>query len=460
MRRTRWSTLFVLATACGSPTSPAGGDGTEGTSAAGDTSTQATTATAGESSGGALGPDDGTFTFYRDLLPVVQTRCIGCHSDGNIAPFSLQRYEDAWPWREAIGAAVAAGTMPPWLPGPDCNSYAHDPTLSDDERAIVQGWVDEDGPRGNPDDAPAPIDPGADALPRVDLTLSSPEPYTPTGTDDYRCFLLDWPMDAPAFVTGFHTRPGNPSIVHHVIAYRITPDRVAQYEALDAADPAAGYTCFGGPGGDVTDPGAGLWLGAWAPGGHASAYPEGTGLSMLPGSKVVLQIHYNQSAGSGSDTTAVELMVDDSVEREAFMLLWADIDWLSGNMPIPAGDADVEHHFAYDPTRVMDFLTDVIEPDQPFLLYSAAHHMHLLGSTARHEIQRGDGSTTCLLDIPRWDFSWQSFYGFGEPVRFDPGDVLSLSCHWDNAAGDAEVNWGEGTSDEMCLGIYYATPLP
>ncbi len=445
-----------LAAACSSPAATPT-DATTGTTGASD---EDGTASTGSDSGGALGPDDGTVTFYRDILPLAQQRCIGCHSDGNIAPFSMQRYEDAWPWRDAIAAAVADGSMPPWLPGPDCNDYANDPTLDADTRALVQTWADEDGPRGDPADAPPQMPPAVDALPRVDLSLGAPDPFTPSGTDDYRCFLLDWPQDTPTFVTGFRAVPGNPAIVHHVIAYRITPDRVPVYEALDAEDPEPGYTCFGGPGGDVTDPGAGLWLGAWAPGGHASVYPAGTGLAMSPGSKVVLQVHYNQGTTTGSDTTAIELMIDDSVEREAFMLLWADLDWLGGNMPIPAGDADVEHHWAFDPTVVMDFLTDVIPPDQPFQLHSAAHHMHKLGTTARHRITRGDGTTTCLLDIPRWDFAWQSFYGFAEPVTFQPGDVLELSCHWDNHAGDADVNWGEGTSDEMCLGIYYATPMP
>ncbi|MBK8238386.1 MAG: monooxygenase [Deltaproteobacteria bacterium] len=441
----------VQATASDDPDPQASGGTAHGDEASGS---EAATPDAGDP----LGPDDGAVTFYRDVLPVMQARCTACHRDGNIAPFSLERYEDAWPWREAIAAAVTAGTMPPWLPDSSCAEYSHDPTLPPTEIDTLVAWAAEQGPRGNPDDAPAAVDHGDDGLPRVDVELSSPLAYTPVGADDYRCFLLDWPLDTPSFVTGFHVRPGNPSLVHHVIAYRIAPDRVPEYEALDAADPSAGYPCFGGPGGAVTDPGAGLWLGAWAPGGHATPYPEGTGLAIEPDAKVVLQIHYNTAASDGdSDRTSIELMTADTVEREAFMLLWADLDWLAGNMPIPAGDADVVHSWALDPTVVMDFLTDVIPPNAPFLIHSSAHHMHLLGRSARHRILHPDGGETCLLDIPRWDFAWQSAYGFATPQRFEPGDTLELTCHWDNGAGDEEVNWGEGTRDEMCLGIYYVT---
>jgi Copper type II ascorbate-dependent monooxygenase, C-terminal domain len=451
-----------LLLACASPSTMAAADHGADESAAESTTAGETTAI-GESSTGAateLGPDDGSVTFYRDVLPIAQRRCIACHRDDNIAPFSLERYEDAWMWREAIVAAVTARTMPPWLPGADCNTYTNDPSLPADEAEVFAAWLAEQGPRGNPEDAPPPVDFGDGGLPRVDLTLASPEPYTPVGADDYRCFLLDWPLDAPAYVTGFHAKPGNPSIVHHVIAYNITPDRVAQYEALDAEDPAAGYTCFGGPGGAVTDPGAGMWLGAWAPGGGAAPYPEGTGLRMEPGAKVVLQVHYNTAAGGeGSDQTSIELMTDTAVEREAFMMLWADIEWLGGNMPIPKGDADVEHVWALDPTLVMDFLTDVVPPDQPFTIHSSSQHVHLLGTSARQDILRADGSSKCLVDIPRWDFGWQSAYRFADPVRFEPGDTLRLSCHWNNANGTHDVNWGEGTGDEMCLAIYYVTGI-
>ncbi|HWB75700.1 MAG TPA: hypothetical protein VG755_12115, partial [Nannocystaceae bacterium] len=308
------------------------------------------------------------------------------------------------------------------------------------------------------DDAPDDLVPAPVELPRVDVEIAAPTAYTPVGPDDYRCFLLDWPLDEVAFVTGFHAKPENLGIVHHIIAYRIAPTSVASYEDLDAADPEPGYTCFGGPGGSVTDFSAGQWLGAWAPGGGASPYPEGTGLRMEPGSKVVLQIHYNTASGaSGSDRSAIELMTAPTVDREAFMLLWANPDWIFGDMPIPAGKPDATHQFEYDPTAALDLLTDVVPPNQPFLLHSSSHHMHLLGQQAEHMLLRGDGSETCLLQIPHWDFGWQMAYRFDEPVLVEPGDRLRLTCQWDNSAGQADVNWGEGTGDEMCLAIFYAS---
>lgn len=408
--------------------------------------------------GGAVptGPLDGNVTWHRDVRPLVERSCVRCHEAGNIAPFTLESYEEAWPLREAIASVVAARTMPPWLPGPGCTEYEGDPSLTEDEIATFVGWADEDGPLGDPADySPLPAPP-VGGLSRVDVEVSLPVAYTPQSSpDDYRCFLADWPAEATTYVTGFAAVPDRLEEVHHVIVYAISPAQVAQYEALDAADPEPGYTCFGGPGGSSLSS-VGTWLGAWAPGGEGGDYPDGVGLRMDPGSKIVVQVHYNTLAAEPApDQTTVQFRLEDEVEKEGFMLLWADIDWLSGEMPIPAGSASTVHTWALDPTLVMDFLTDVVPPGAPFLMYSASHHMHQLGVHGRSEIERADGSIDCLLDIPRWDFDWQKAHGFMEPKRFEPGDTLRLSCEFDNSNGDHDVNWGEGTEDEMCLGVFF-----
>ncbi|MCH9686825.1 MAG: monooxygenase, partial [Deltaproteobacteria bacterium] len=322
--------------------------------------------------------------------------------------------------------------------------------------------VDEGAFEGNPDDYQAPDIPEPPSLSRVDLTLTIPEAYTPTeAPDDYRCFLLDWPQTELSYVTGFTAAPDDARMVHHMIAFAIPPGQVAQYEALDDAEPGIGYTCFGGPGGPITSvESAGTWLGAWAPGGVAGDLPEGTGIPMEPGSRVVLQVHYNTLAGEvGPDQSSVEFKLDDQVDKPAFMMLWANPDWLFGDMPIPAGAPSTVHAFELDPTLFMDFLTDLIPPNEPFQIYAATAHMHTLGTRAEQTIQRADGSQTCLLSIPQWDFNWQQRYRFEEPVVFNPGDTLRSECEWNNEANDQNVNWGDGTGDEMCLAVFYATAL-
>ncbi len=149
------------------------------------------------------------------------------------------------------------------------------------------------------------------------ITVKMPEDYTPsaptgTGTDDYRCFLLDPHVATDQFITGFNVLPGNPDVVHHVILFRVPADLVPEAEQKDASTPGQGWTCFGSSG---IGKGAGVeiddapWLGAWAPGGSEQVYGKGLGEELGKGSRVIMQVHYNLLAGKSPDRSATELRV-------------------------------------------------------------------------------------------------------------------------------------------------------
>ena len=140
-----------------------------------------------------------------------------------------------------------------------------------------------------------------------------PGSYTPsapygTGTDDYRCFLLDPELDRAAWLTGTQVLPGNPDVVHHVILFQVPPAQVAAAEAKDAAEEDEGWTCFGGTGLDpFQDVNKSSWIGAWAPGGKESVIKPGFGIKLAKGSRIVMQVHYNLLAGTQPDTSAAQL---------------------------------------------------------------------------------------------------------------------------------------------------------
>ena len=136
------------------------------------------------------------------------------------------------------------------------------------------------------------------------MTVRMPADYTPSaptgsGTDDYRCFLLDPKVTSDQFITGFNVLPGNPHVVHHVILFRVPAGLVREAEQKDAATPGQGWTCFGNSG--LRSSGAEIddapWLGAWAPGGSEQVYGRGFGEALGRGSRVIMQVHYNLLAG-------------------------------------------------------------------------------------------------------------------------------------------------------------------
>lgn len=400
-------------------------------------------------------------TWHADVAPLVENSCVRCHTEGRIGPFPLTSYEEVYAVREAVRVAVEQRTMPPWLAAPGCEDYVADESLTDEEIDVISSWVKAGAPEGDPDTAAAAEDPLETNELRRDLTLEMPAAYTPSPSvaDQYRCFVLDWPADEERYVTGFGVRPGNDTIVHHVIAYVAPPARVPDVDRKDGADGQPGYDCFGGPGFG----GYPAWLGAWAPGGKGTAYPAGTGLRVEPGSKVVLQLHYNVREADQSDRTVIDVQLDESVEREALILPFTNPSWLSGrSMLIEAGHSTATHSFD---VQVSEFF------NEPFLLHSASMHMHRLGTSARLWLERpGEEEQDCLLDVPRWDFGWQLSYGFEEAKVVYPEDRLGIECFWDNSrenqpvidgqrAEPEDVAWGEETADEMCLGIFYVSQL-
>ncbi len=419
----------------------------------------------------ACGPQaTGPLTYARDVKPIVDASCTGCHAPGGLAPFSLTTYDEVKLHRGGIAVATRERIMPPVLAAKGCAEYANDLTLTDEQISTLEAWADSDALEGTA--APAAESPGQSqsGLSRVDLELPMPIVYTPQKSpDDYRCFVMDWPKDTFSYVTGFRAKPGNAKVVHHVIAYLAGPEYAAEFEALDAKEPGPGYTCFGGANGN--DSGTG-WLGAWAPGAIGGMVPEGTGILVRPGSKVILQVHYNTLGKSGdlSDKTTVELALADSVKHRSAYVPFTNFGWIrSGGMTIPAHETDVVHTYAIDPTPYWGLATAGALPSGVALkVHSAAAHQHLLGTKNKQQILRKDGTNECLLDIPRWDFHWQQAYWLKEPKVVRPGDKLEITCHWDNSAANQplvdgkrlephDADWGESTTDEMCLGLLYVS---
>lgn len=376
-------------------------------------------------------------TWSRDVLPVVQQRCQGCHTTGGVAPFSLETYADAAPHVAAIASLVESRTMPPWKADDACRPLRDSRRLSDDELSVIVAWARGGAPEGDPGQA-RPNPTSLPSLPWVDAELGMSSPYTPSAArpDDYRCFVIDPKLPGERDLIGYDIVPGQRSLVHHVLLYGVSR---SEAERLDAAEPGQGYTCFGGPGGEGA---LGTVYGAWVPGTSATRYPEGTGITMTTDNVIVMQIHYNTSHAAdghptheiGPDLTTIKLQLSPGrVEKPALIFPIADL-----NFTIPP--------------KTLNYATAVSFPfPAGATLYGMGPHMHTRGR--KISVTADD---TCLVNIPSWDFNWQQAYQFQTPFALRPGIRLRLSCTWDNP-GDKVVRWGEGTDDEMCLNYFYLT---
>lgn len=373
-------------------------------------------------------------TWYRDVLPVAQVRCMGCHRDGGIAPFTMEDVGVAMTWAGAMKAATATREMPPWMPDPDCQSFLDARVLTDEEIALFAAWADGGALAGDPADAPPPVKPPG--LAQVDLELQASGPYTPDdslGADDYHCLVLDPKHAAALSLVGVDFLPDQADMVHHVVLFAV--DRQTAL-AKDAGTPGLGWTCFGGPG----TGGAMNTLGAWVPGSPPLVYPAGTGLTLAATDVIVMQMHYNFENLGGdppqADLTRVQLQYADGPVTAAKMIPIVDMGF-----SIPKQSIGYSHGTE-------------LTLQKSTRLYGMLPHMHRLGRT----ISLTSSTNGCMIDIPDWDFHWQQFYflAAAQGELLPAKSKLSLKCSWDNPGAQA-VGWGEGTADEMCVAFIYTT---
>ena len=328
------------------------------------------------------------------------------------------------------------------------------------------------------------------------VTVTMPTAYQPqapssSGTDDYRCFLLDPRLTKQSVVTGIDVLPGSPEVVHHVILFRVPPDRVTRAEQADAAEAGQGWTCFGGTG--VDSQGGTLdsapWLGAWAPGGGERVLPDDLGMPLAAGSRIIMQVHYNLLAGGDDDRSSARLRVaadDGSRSTLETVLLPGPVE-----LPCRPGHSgslcnrdiallDLRKRFgaaggmAANALHLLCGFGDA-GPTQsctrpvsrPSTIRAVAGHMHLLGRSISIVVNKGRADERTVLDIPVWDFDDQGSRPVDPGLEVGPGDTLTVRCTHDQSLRDRlpafeglperYVVWGEGTTDEMCLGIVMVT---
>ena len=406
-----------------------------------------------------------TPTWFADVKPIVDGRCANCHRLGGIAPFSLTSYASARAHRREMAYAVARRLMPPWHAQRGVRRYRNDPSLTSAQIDAIVRWSKAGGPRGAAAAAKPTLPSVAPKMTRVDRRVRLPQPYTPKGWlpggDDYCCFVVPWSGDRTQYVTGFNAIPGVPKEVHHIIVFLAGPSDAATVDAWDAAEAGPGYRCYGGASAVGARPIAVRLLAGWAPGLAGGDFPAGTGLAVPPGSRLVLQFHYNlehahMSGGPKPDRSTLEFELADTVERKAAVLPVVDLAWIvaPATFSIPGNGRAVQHSWSGDPTFVARVSGSGVDLSRGVTVEAVILHMHRLGVSGTVTLERASGARETLLRIPRWDFDWQRAYALADPPTLRPGDRLGVSCTHRNTT-KRTITWGESSSDEMCVGFAY-----
>ena len=429
--------------------------------------------------------------FYSDVMPLIESRCITCHSHDGVS-FSYENADEAYALRMAITDAVANDRMPPWLPEPGHQTYMDDFSLTPAEKKVFIDWAAAGYPKG--DQTAYVADRVEEFIFNADVTIDvlPVDAYLPDqdSKDDYRCFIVDWPYDTDTFVTGFQADPGNLRIAHHLVNYAVGPEAADILKTLSEEEEGPGHQCFGGPFPDRLGeeayrdeleerfPGGFdklvnnyYWLSHWAPGIYGLSYPENSGVLMRPGSIVVVQMHYYSAfaPGESDSNTEMRFQVAADVERPSINFPLSKSRWLGGknndSMVVPPRESktyEVSENFQH----IADYAARNLHIDPEEIaaieLQSAAVHMHAFGASGRSSLVDGNGQKETLLNIPRWDLNWQRDFMFTEgkiiPRSAFEDTHLVVECTFSNYTNET-VYGGYGSDDEMCFNFSYVAVI-
>jgi mono/diheme cytochrome c family protein len=403
--------------------------------------------------GGAPAPDrapapatTGRVTYHRDVAPVLQKRCQGCHRPGEAAPMSFLAYGEVRPWAKAIRAAVLQKKMPPWGADPHYGTFANDRSLSEQEIDTLVSWVETGALEGNPADAPAPLEfVEGWSIGEPDAILQMPKAFTvpAEGAVEYQYVVFPSGFTEDKWVERVEVRPGNPAVMHHLNAFASPPSSKVfaalkrgeffEFPAKPGNDPEP-FT-FGKNGGEA--------LHGYAPGGNPTVFAPGQARLVKAGSDIIFQIHYQSIGTEAVDQTRIGFVF--AKQPPAEKITSVTVQNFDFTIPPLADDYPIE-------------AAALLNVDVK--LVSMLPHMHLRGKSFTLRAYYPDGSEETLISVPEYDFGWQTTYVLATPKLLPKGTILQSIGHFDNSAGNpanpdpnALVVYGEQTWNEMMGGV-------
>jgi hypothetical protein len=382
--------------------------------------------------------------FYKDVLPIIQEKCQGCHRPGEIAPMSFMSYKDTRPWAKAIKTAVVTRKMPPWFADPHYGKFANDRSLSQTEIDTLSAWADSGAKEGGAKDAPAPkrwVQGWNIAQPDrvIDLPVEIKVPAK--GEVDYQYILVPLNLTGDAWVQMAEVRPSVPTVVHHAVVFVREPEskwlrgEIEEGKPWTAPPNRRTAETFGG-GSDI--------LTVYTPGMIPDVWKPGLAKKIRAGSDLIFQMHYTANGKEAVDRTKIGLVFSKQPPSKRVLSVAA----VNTGFVIPPGDPD------YKVTAVAP------HPNEAELL-SLFPHMHLRGKAFEYRLVQPTGESETILRVPRYDFNWQLSYKLEKPLKLVPGSKIECTAWYDNSSNNpanpdpkASVKWGEQSWEEMMIGFY------
>ena len=375
-------------------------------------------------------------TFSNQVARILNKHCVECHREGEIAPFSLTSYDEVVGWGDTMLEVIQDGRMPPWHADPKHGDFLNARVMTAEEKSQLRAWVDAGSPEGDRSQLPEkPTYTDGWQLPRKpDLVVNmrdQPFDVQAEGTVKYQYFQVDPGFKEDKWVKAAELQPGNRAVVHHILTFVVPP---------------------GGRSKEMKST-TGEFLAAYVPGHRAPHYPKGMAKFIPAGSKLAFQLHYTPIGTPQKDLSRLGLTFAKSDEAIEQVVVTQQASNHRGLVIPPNADnfrVEAKSRTAPSDVEILAFMP----------------HMHLRGKSFSYAAHFPDGRKETLLDVPQYDFNWQTAYRVAKPVSLPKGAYLQCVAHFDNSENNLSnpdptqtVRWGDQTWNEMMIG-YFDVAIP
>ncbi|MBK9316892.1 MAG: cytochrome c, partial [Acidobacteria bacterium] len=274
-------------------------------------------------------------TFSKDVAPIIQKNCQGCHRPGEVAPMSFMSYKDVRPWVKSIREKVLTREMPPWFADPRHGEFSNDCRLPQKDIDTIVAWIDGGVKEGNPADMPPnpKFTPGWQiGNPDVVLTMTEEFSVPAEGEVPYKYFAVPTNFTEDKYVQFAEIRQGNRELVHHIIVDVKYPEHGDLPKAGEIKPNALQAARSRNSSGDRPADSDGRLVG-WAPGEAPLILRPGQAKLVRKGSVLIFQVHYTTNGKAGTDRSSVGLIFSKHPVEKRVITAGA----VGRNLAIPPG---------------------------------------------------------------------------------------------------------------------------
>jgi len=372
-------------------------------------------------------------TYYKDIAPLIQLKCAGCHKPGDSGPFSLLTYEDVAKRASFIKEVIQNRYMPPWKADSHYVSFANERSLTNKEIETIAKWVDDKMPKGketafkrpSPENAPSTI---YGRKPDLILTTADTFHITGDGLERYVVYKIPFELKDSANVEAVEFYSNNKKLIHHAnYAVHSVPDASIDINKTLSfinltEDDRRKFDQYRPYQKIMT------YYGGWIPGTSYESYPKEFGWVMPRRGVILLTVHYAPSVTDEASISGINLFFTKTpIARKVKVISFG-----SGGI----GEREIDPPFFLKANEEKKFTLEVTNPNEDQSILYVWPHMHLVGKDFKAYITNSSGDTTRLVYIPRWDFRWQEIYRFRQLVKVKKGSVIHIECTYDNTAGN------------------------